>query len=131
MAGNAIDILQGSRIASGTALSGGMPVYKYIANRVLTFFENRVFGLSMSDYHSGMLLYSRTALAKLPFDRLSDSFDFDLEVIASGRAAGLHIAEQPIPTRYAGEVSHLNPITYGLRVVGVMLKYLVGRYRHL
>ena len=122
------DIMQGSRIASGTALSGGMPVYKYIANRTLTFFENIVFGLSLSDYHSGMLLYSRKALDTLPFERLSASFDFDLEVIALARARKLAISEMPIPTRYAEEQSYLNPVSYGVRVLGVMTKYLAGRY---
>jgi hypothetical protein len=123
------DILQGSRIASGTALSGGMPLYKYLAGRALTFFENRVFGLHMTDYHSGFLLYSRKALDTIRFERLSAGFDFDLEVIASARAQGLVVGELPIPTRYAGEVSHLNPVAYGFSVLGVMAKYLVGRYR--
>jgi glycosyltransferase involved in cell wall biosynthesis len=131
MGSSDIDILQGSRIASGTALSGGMPVYKYIANRLMTFFENAVFNLSMSDYHSGMLMYSRKALDTLQFDRLSSHFDFDLEVIALGHARGLRIAELPIPTRYAGEVSYLNPITYGIRVLGVMVKYLTGKYHRI
>lgn len=126
-----IDVLQGSRIGSGTALSGGMPLYKYYANRILTFFENICFGLSMTDYHSGMLLYGRHALDSLPFDRLSASFDFDLEVIAWARARGLAIAEKPIPTRYAGEKSYLNPVTYGFRVLAVMAKYLAGAYHKL
>lgn len=129
MAADGTDIMQGSRIASGTALSGGMPVYKYIANRTLTFFENIVFGLSLSDYHSGMLLYSRKALDTLPFESLSASFDFDLEVIALARGRGLAITEMPIPTRYAKEKSYLNPVSYGVRVLGVMTKYLAGRYR--
>ncbi len=128
MAGRGIDILQGSRIAPGTALSGGMPMYKYLANRTLTFFENIVFGLRLTDYHSGMLFYSRKALDTLPFDRLSSSFDFDLEVIALARSRGLSIAELPVPTRYADETSYLNPITYGLRVVGVMARYLAKGY---
>jgi glycosyltransferase involved in cell wall biosynthesis len=128
MAADGIDIMQGSRIASGTALSGGMPAYKYVANRILTFFENIVFGLSMTDYHSGMLFYSRKALDTLPFERLSASFDFDLEVIALARARGLAISEMPIPTRYAKEQSYLNPVSYGVRVLGVMVKFLAGRY---
>jgi glycosyltransferase involved in cell wall biosynthesis len=128
MAGENADIMQGSRIASGTALSGGMPVYKYAANRILTFFENIVFKLSLSDFHSGMLLYSRKALDALPFERLSASFDFDLEVLALARARGLSIGEMPIPTRYAGEVSYLNPVMYGFRALGVMAKFLAGRY---
>jgi glycosyltransferase involved in cell wall biosynthesis len=129
MAARGIDILQGSRIASGTALSGGMPLYKYVANRILTFFENIVFNLSMTDYHSGMLVYGRKALDSLPFEALSGSFDFDLEVIACARSRGLCIAELPIPTRYAGEISHVNVVSYGLRVLGVMAKYLAGGYK--
>jgi glycosyltransferase involved in cell wall biosynthesis len=131
MSSRNIDILQGSRIASGTALSGGMPVYKYIANRVLTFFENIVFNCAMTDYHSGMLVYSRKALDTLPFDMLSASFDFDLEVIALARARGLSIAELPIPTRYAGEISHVNVLSYGILVLRVMARYLSGRYHRL
>lgn len=124
-----IDILQGSRIAGGAALSGGMPRYKYVAGRMLTAMENTVFGMHMSDYHSGFLCYSRRALDGIPFDQLSGSFDFDLEVIASARARNMRVEELPIPTRYADEVSHLNPIGYGLRVLGVMAKYLAGGYR--
>jgi glycosyltransferase involved in cell wall biosynthesis len=126
-----LDLLQGSRIASGTALSGGMPLYKFVANRVLTTLENRVLGLSMTDYHSGYLLYGRRALARIPFSRLSDSFDFDLEVIATARAIGLAVGERPIPTHYGDEVSYLNPVTYGLRVLRVMFNYLNGRYHRL
>jgi glycosyltransferase involved in cell wall biosynthesis len=123
-----LDLLQGSRLASGTALSGGMPAYKYVAGRVLTFLENRVFGLRMTDYHSGYLLYGQRALRSISFEDLSDSFDFDLEVIASARALGLRIGERPIPTHYGEESSSLSPVPYGVRVLGVMLKYLRGHY---
>ena len=122
-----LDLLQGSRIASGSALSGGMPLYKYAANAVLNVIENRTLKLELTDYHSGYLLYGRRALS-LPFDRLSDSFDFDLEVIASARARGLAVGEAPIPTHYGDEESHLNPMTYGLRVLRVMWNYRRGRY---
>jgi glycosyltransferase involved in cell wall biosynthesis len=128
MKSRSLDILQGSRIASGTALSGGMPIYKFVANRALTFLENRVFGLSMTDYHSGMLLYSRRAIATLPFERFSDSFDFDVEVIASARAKGLAIGEIPIPTHYGAEISHVRSIPYGLRVLNIMRKFATGGY---
>jgi glycosyltransferase involved in cell wall biosynthesis len=124
-----LNIMQGSRIASGTALSGGMPVYKYLANRALTYFENKVFGLSMTDYHSGMIFYGKKALATLPFETFSDSFDFDLEVIASGRARGLSIGEIPIPTHYGDERSHVKSIPYGFRALKVMGKYLFGGYK--
>lgn len=122
-----LDLLQGSRIASGTALSGGMPLYKYVANAVLNRIENRTLGLAMTDYHSGYIVYGRRALA-LPWGALSDSFDFDLEVIASARAHGLSVAEAPVPTHYGDEESHLNPVTYGLRVLRVMWNYRRGRY---
>ena len=123
-----IDLMQGSRIASGTALSGGMPLYKYVAGRLLTAIENATFGLRLSDYHSGLLVYSRKSLTALPFHRLSGSFDFDLEVIAAARARNLAIGELPIPTRYAGEVSHLQPVLYGCRVLWVLVKYVAGFY---
>ncbi|MBD3321972.1 MAG: glycosyltransferase [Chitinivibrionales bacterium] len=125
------DLVQGSRIAPHTALAGGMPMYKFAANRALTFFENIVFGMHMTDYHSGYLCYGRKALDTIPFESLSSSFDFDLEVIACARASGLKIGEISIPTRYADEISHLNPLAYGFRVLGVMGRYLLGRYKNL
>lgn len=122
-----LDLLQGSRIASGTALSGGMPLYKYAANALLNRIENRTLNLAMTDYHSGYLLYGPAALS-LPFHRLSNSFDFDLEVIASARARGLAVGEEPVRTHYGDEVSHLNPVSYGLRALRVMWNYRRGRY---
>ncbi len=123
-----VDILQGSRHKDGTARAGGMPRYKIAAGKTLTWMENLCFGLDMTDYHSGFLMYSKRALRSIPFERLSAYFDFDLEVIATARALGLHIAELGIPTRYAGEKSHLNPIRYGLRVLRVMVRFRMGRY---
>lgn len=123
-----VDVLQGSRHKDGTARAGGMPRYKILAGKALTVLENLTFGLDMTDYHSGFLMYSRQALRAIPFERLSGYFDFDLEVIASARARGLHVSELPIPTRYAGEKSHLNPVWYGLRVLRVLIRYRMGRY---
>jgi glycosyltransferase involved in cell wall biosynthesis len=128
MSARGLDLLQGSRVASGTALSGGMPLYKYLANAGLNVLENLTFGLGMTDYHSGYLLYGPRALAAIRFHRLSDSFDFDLEVIASARAAGLAVGEAPIPTHYGDEVSHLRPLPYGLRVLRVLWRYRRGKY---
>jgi glycosyltransferase involved in cell wall biosynthesis len=128
MRARSLDILQGSRVASGTALSGGMPIYKYVANAILNRVENHALGLAMTDYHSGYLLYGRHALRSLPFGGLSDSFDFDLEVIASARAHGLRVSEAPVPTHYGAEVSHLRPIAYGMRVLRVLWNYRRGRY---
>ena len=129
MAEHGVDVLQGSRHREGTALEGGMPRYKWLAGKILTWMENRAFGLEMTDYHSGFMLYSRRAASTIPFDELSTYFDFDLEVIASARARGLVVDEQGIPTRYADEESYLNPIWYGLRCLRVMLRYRMGFYR--
>ena len=129
MAEHGVDVLQGSRHKDDTALEGGMPKYKWLAGKILTWMENRTFGLEMTDYHSGFMLYSRRAASTIPFDELSTYFDFDLEVIASARARGLVVDEQGIPTRYADEDSHLNPIWYGLRCLRVMFRYRMGAYR--
>jgi glycosyltransferase involved in cell wall biosynthesis len=123
-----LDVLQGSRIAGGGALAGGMPLYKYVGNALLNVVENAVLGLGLSDYHSGYLVYGPRALARLPFSRLSDSFDFDLEVIAAARAQGLEVGEAPIPTHYGDETSHLRPVAYGARVLRVLWRYRRGRY---
>jgi glycosyltransferase involved in cell wall biosynthesis len=124
----ALDVLQGSRIAPGTARAGGMPLYKVAGNAVLNRLENWTLGLALTDYHSGYLLYGPRALERLPFDRLSHSFDFDLEVLAAARARGLAVGEAPIPTHYGDEISHLNPLTYGLRVLRVLWRYERGHY---
>jgi glycosyltransferase involved in cell wall biosynthesis len=123
-----LDVLQGSRIAAGTARAGGMPRYKVVGNAVLNRLENAALGLALTDYHSGYLLHGPQALARVPYHRLSDSFDFDLEVLAAARARGLSVGEAPIPTHYGDEISHLNPLTYGLRVLRVLWRYGRGHY---
>lgn len=115
-----LSILQGSRHRSGGARRGGMPVYKILAGKMLVALENRVFGLSLTDYHSGYIFHHRSALDRIPYESLGDSFDFDLQVIASAVARGLAVGEEAIATRYAGEVSHLRPVSYGLRVLRVL-----------
>jgi glycosyltransferase involved in cell wall biosynthesis len=123
-----LDLLQGSRIAGGGAREGGMPRYKYAANWLLNKLERRVFSLPLTDFHSGYLVYGRRALQEIPFARLSDSFDFDMEAIAAARARGLAVGEEPIATHYGDEVSHLNPVTYGLRVLRVMWRFKRSKY---
>lgn len=125
------DIVMGSRMLNGGALQGNMPVYKFVANKALTKIENWAFGMNMAEYHSGFLAYSRRAFDGIPFDRLSDSFDFDLEMIVMARIKGPRIREIAIPTIYAGEESHLKPIQYGLNVLNVVLGYKRGRYHAL
>jgi glycosyltransferase involved in cell wall biosynthesis len=125
------DIVQGSRLLGKGALKGGMPFYKFIANKSLTFIENLAFGMKMAEYHSGYMLYSRKAMLGIPFHRLSDSFDFDLEMLVMAKIKGLRILELPIPTIYADEVSHLDPVKYGFAVLAVVRKYLQGEYHRL
>jgi glycosyltransferase involved in cell wall biosynthesis len=122
------DIVQGSRMLGGGALRGGMPLYKFIANKALTQIENWAFGMKLAEYHSGYMLYSRQALETIPWENLSSSFDFDLEMIVLARVKGLRIAEIAVPTIYAGEKSHLNPVRYGLDVLSVVLDYKRGKY---
>ena len=122
------DLVQGSRMLGGGALKGGMPIYKYVANKALTAIENRAFGMKMAEYHSGYMAYSRKAMETIPFGKLSTSFDFDLETIVLAKVKGLRIGEVAIPTIYAGEKSNLRPIQYGLDVLSVVRAYRRGKY---
>ncbi len=122
------DLVQGSRVLGGGALRGGMPLYKFIANKTLTTIENWALGMKLAEYHSGYMLYARKALQMIRFEKLSDSFDFDLEMIIMASVKGLRIAEIPIPTIYAEEKSHLRPLQYGLDVLSVVWDYKRGKY---
>ena len=122
------DIVQGSRMVGGGALRGGMPFYKYVGNKTLTAIENAAFGMKLAEYHSGYMLYSRKAMETIPWEKLSNSFDFDLEMIVLARVRGLRIVEVAIPTIYAGEKSHLNPVRYGMDVLRVVRDYRRGKY---
>jgi glycosyltransferase involved in cell wall biosynthesis len=122
------DMVQGSRMLNSGALRGNMPFYKFVSNKLLTAIENWAFGMKLAEYHSGYMVYSRKALQAIPFEKLSKSFDFDLEMIVLARVKGLRIAEIAIPTIYAGEKSHLNPIRYGLDVLSVVRDYRRGKY---
>jgi glycosyltransferase involved in cell wall biosynthesis len=122
------DMVQGSRMLGGGALQGGMPLYKFIANKALTAIENLAFGMKLGEYHSGYMLYSRKAMEMIPWEKLSNSFDFDLEMMVLARVKGLRIAEIAIPTIYAGEKSHVRPVKYGFDVLSVILDYKRGKY---
>lgn len=122
------DVVQGSRMLTNSALDGGMPMYKYIANKALTTLENLAFGLKMGEYHSGYMLYSRRCLESIPFTRLSDTFHFDGEMILMAAKRRLRIKEVAIPTRYADEESHLKPVQYGFDVLKVIWKNARGGY---
>jgi glycosyltransferase involved in cell wall biosynthesis len=119
------DITGGSRMLGKGALDGGMPMIRYIGNRLLTWAENLVFMMDVKAYHSGFKAYSRRALEKMDYASYSDKFYFDSEMYVGAKVNNLRIAEIPIPTRYSSEKSYLNPLTYGLGVLGVMARYLI------
>jgi len=124
------DIVLGSRMLSGTALSGGMPWWKYVANRFLTLVENATFGLRLSEYHTGFRAYSRRLLETLPFLLNSDNFVFDQEIMAQAVTFGFRVGEIPVPTRYFAEASSVNferSVEYGLDVLRLMVRYSLHR----
>jgi len=130
------DMVLGSRILGGGALSGGMPVWKYVANRLLTLFENVLLRAHLSEYHTGYRAYSRTILNALPWQTNSDDFVFDNEILAQAIIGRFRIGEVSVPTRYFVEASSANfrqSVRYGLGVVRTTLLGLLARtgiYRH-
>lgn len=123
------DAVFGSRMMiKGRALSGGMPRWKFFANIILTKLENAVLRLSLTEYHSGFRAYSRRALETVPFEKNSDDFVFDTEIIVQLKIAKLHIEEIPIQTRYFPEASMIGlkrSITYGMGILKTLLKYVL------
>ncbi len=120
------DAVLGSRILSGGALAGGMPVWKYVANRGLTLVENLLLGQKLSEYHTGYRAWSRTVLEQLALERCSDDFVFDNQMIAQAIHAGFRIGEISCPTRYFEEASSINfrrSIRYGLGVLHTAWRY--------
>ncbi|MFZ5434170.1 MAG: glycosyltransferase family 2 protein [Calditrichota bacterium] len=121
------DILLGSRIRTRReTLEGGMPVYKYLSNRVLTTFENIALGQNLGDFHSGFRAYVRDVLDTVNYHANSDDFVFDTEFLAQAVHHKFRIGDIPIPTRYFDEASSINfrrSLKYGLQTVGVMGKF--------
>jgi glycosyltransferase involved in cell wall biosynthesis len=119
------DMMLGSRFL-GDPLAGGMPRWKYFANRFLTGLENRVFGLRLSEYHSGYRAYSRGLLEAIDYHANSDDFVFDQELLAQVVLEGLRIGEIAVPTRYFTEASSVNfrrSVVYGLSTLRTLLRY--------
>ena len=120
-----VALVQGSRhLIRGGAKAGNMPLYKRLGGKFLTTIEDRTFKQKLTDRHSGFIVYSAKFLKNIDLEKLSSSFDIDLELISIADARGLKLAELPIPTRYAGEKSNLNVVTYGLRVLRQVLRRL-------
>jgi glycosyltransferase involved in cell wall biosynthesis len=126
------DVVLGSRILGGTALKGGMPVYKYIANRLLTLMENMAMGVKLSEYHTGFRAFTREVLETLPLEENSDDFVFDSEMLVQAVWFGFRIGELSCPTRYFKEASSINfrrSVKYGFGVLASIIKYVLGRFR--
>jgi len=122
------DMVFGSRMAEGgKPLQGGMPFYKYAGNRILTFLQNRLLGMSLTEFHSGYRLYSCHALRRLPLHLNSNEWHFDTEILIQFREAGFRIAELPIPTYYGDEICHVNGIAYAFNVLRTSVRYLLHR----
>lgn len=122
-----VDIVLGSRIRTRKeALAGGMPVYKYIANRFLTFCENALSGQNLSEWHTGMRAYRREVLENIDFEKNSNDFVFDSQVLFQAIEKNYQIGEIPVPVRYFAEASSINfsrSLRYGILTLGVALKF--------
>jgi glycosyltransferase involved in cell wall biosynthesis len=125
------DVVLGSRIRSrAEALDGGMPIYKYLSNRMLTIAENIALGQNLGDFHSGFRVYRREVLETIPFERNSDDFVFDTEFLAQAVHFGFRLGDVPVPVRYFDEASSINfsrSVKYGLETLKVLWLYWLNR----
>jgi glycosyltransferase involved in cell wall biosynthesis len=125
------DVVLASRILGHGALTGGMPLYKYIANRALTIIENILLGQALSEYHSGYRAWSAKVLDVLPLGQCSNDFVFDNQMLAQAGYAGFAIGEISCPTRYFAEASSINfrrSVIYGFGVLRTALEYRLARW---
>lgn len=131
IANDVYPVVYASRILGKGALKGGMPMYKYVANRLLTLFQNIMMGQKLSEYHTGYRAFSGEALRKVDLEANSDDFVFDNQITAQIFMAGLEIAEVTCPTRYFKEASSINfrrSVIYGLGVLKVCLQYRLHKW---
>jgi glycosyltransferase involved in cell wall biosynthesis len=118
------DAVFGSRtMIKGAAREGGMPLYKYVGNRILSRFENATLGSNLSEFHSGYRAYSTGALKQIPFERNADGFNFDTQIIIQLHDAGMRIAEVPIPTYYGDEICYVDGLAYAADVTKDVVAY--------
>ena len=125
------DLALGSRILGGGALRGGMPLYKYVSNRLLTAFQNLMMGAKLSEYHTGFRAFSRELLCTLPLEKNSDDFVFDNQMLAQAVLAGARIGEISCPTRYFPEASSIDfrrSFIYGLGVLRTSVLLRLARW---
>lgn len=131
IANDVYPVVYASRILGKGALKGGMPMYKYVANRLLTLFQNVMMGQKLSEYHTGYRAFSGEALRKVDLEANSDDFVFDNQITAQIFMAGMEIAEVTCPTRYFKEASSINfrrSVIYGLGVLKVCLQYRLHKW---
>ncbi|HRP01335.1 MAG TPA: glycosyltransferase family 2 protein [Candidatus Kapabacteria bacterium] len=130
IANNVYEVVFGSRILGKGALEGGMPLYKYIANRFLTLFQNILINEKLSEYHTGYRAFSANVLRNIKYNLNSDDFVFDNQMISQIFYAGFEIAEITCPTKYFDEASSINftrSMKYGLGVLGVSVKHFFNK----
>ncbi len=119
--GRAAAVFGSRMLEKGGARRGGMPLYKFVGNRILSWFQNRMLGASLSEFHSGYRVYSVAALRKVPFELNTNDFHFDTEIIIQFLLSGLSITELPIPTYYGDEICRVNGIKYARDVTKAVL----------
>ena len=118
------DLVMGSRMMHGQhALKGGMPLYKFFGNKILTLLENIILGMKLTEFHSGYRVYSCSVLKDLPIDKCSDDWHFDTDIIIQFKEKGLKIMEKPIPTYYGDEICYVNGIAYAFHCIESVIKY--------
>lgn len=126
-----VDVTFGSRmLLKGGALKGGMPLWKFVPNKILTYIEELIYGLRLSEYHTGYRAYSREVLNIIPFEKNAKDFAFDAEIFPQLKIGGFRVAEVPIPTYYFAEASSPSfkaSIIYGLQTLSVASKYILHR----
>ncbi|HEY3455193.1 MAG TPA: glycosyltransferase family 2 protein [Bryobacteraceae bacterium] len=125
------DVVLGSRILGGGALKGGMPLYKYVANRFLTAFQNLFLGIKLSEYHTGFRAFTKEVLSALPLLENSDDFVFDNQMIAQAAIFGFRIGEISCPTKYFKEASSINfrrSMTYGFGVLATTARFVIHKH---
>lgn len=126
------DLALASRILGNGALQGGMPVYKYISNRILTLVQNLIMGAKLSEYHTGFRAFSRELLLALPLDANSDDFVFDNQMLAQALLLGARLGEISCPTRYFPEASSINlrrSVVYGLGVLKTSVLFRLAKWK--
>lgn len=127
------DVVLGNRIRTRQeALAGGMPAYKYLANRLLTILENLLTGQNLGEWHSGLRAYSRRVLETVPWERNSDDFIFDQQFLIQAASLGFRLGDIPVPARYFPEASSINfprSVVYGLGTLWLLARYLLHRSR--